>query len=47
MVEGFGYLSHNIYLEKPGLGADGAHLSENRKNIFGQKLSSLVRRALN
>ena len=46
--QGFGYLDHGTRFEKPGLlGADGVHLSEKGKSIFGHRLAKLVKRALN
>ncbi|XP_009951398.1 PREDICTED: cAMP and cAMP-inhibited cGMP 3',5'-cyclic phosphodiesterase 10A-like, partial [Leptosomus discolor] len=45
--QGSGYWDHGTHFEKAGLlGADGVHLSEKGENIFGQRLASLVRRAL-
>ena len=45
---GFSYLDHGTCFEKPGLlRADGVHLSENGKSIFGHRLAKLVKRALN
>ena len=46
--QGFSYLDHGTRFEKPGLlGADGVHLSEKGKSIFGHRLAKLVKRALN
>ena len=46
--QGFGYLDHGTQFEKPSLlGADGVHLSEKGKSIFGHRLAKLVKRALN
>jgi len=42
-----GYLDHGTCFEKSGLlGADGVHLSEKGKSIFGQRLAKMMMRAL-
>jgi len=45
---GFTYLDHGIHFEKPGLlGADGVHLLEKGKSMFGHRHGKLVKRDLN
>uniref|UniRef100_A0A8D0KK09 SGNH hydrolase-type esterase domain-containing protein n=1 Tax=Salvator merianae TaxID=96440 RepID=A0A8D0KK09_SALMN len=46
--QGFGFLNHGEnYLYDGLLARDGLHLTKTGKNVFGKRLASLIRRALN